>query len=260
MKKILFTLVAFLLALSIVYAASSMYTLNFINAEHSDAYGKAKVSVKMKKGLYDVEIRLQLIDLAKEQGQVYEGWLVDEDSGYKLSMGAFAPSNAGRANYKFKQQMVNFMIYDEIVITRESSNDENPMPNEVVLTTSLDVPLPQNPYNFVANLNSEQEASESDSIATGTGSFIIDTEANTLSYIIDLQNLEGEEMSVHFHGPADLGEDANVIHTLPNGNHKEGVWHYSEPHEADILQGKTYVNVHTTTFPDGEIRGQILPA
>ena len=253
-------MIALLLAISVVYAATSTYTLNFINVDHSDAYGKAKVTSKMKKGLHDVEIRLQLIDLPVVEGKAYEAWLVDSESGNKLSMGAFVPSNSQRANFKFKSQMINFEIYDSILVTRESLGDEDPSEDEVVLTTDLDIPLPQNPYDFQADLDSNQETTGSDSQASGTGTFVIDIEANTLSYIIDIQNLEGEETSAHIHGPANVGESANVIHTLADGNHKEGVWHYPQSRESDILQGKTYVNIHSTEFTDGEIRGQIIPA
>jgi hypothetical protein len=52
--------------------------------------------------------------------------------------------------------------------------------------------------------------------------------------------------------------NAGVLFTLPNGKMINGIWNYSQNREDDILDGKTYVNVHSTKYPDGEIRGQII--
>ena len=60
---------------------------------------------------------------------VLEGWLVDVDSDYKLSIGQF---NTGNNRLHLNQDMVNFGIYDILVITEESLNDENPAPNKPV--------------------------------------------------------------------------------------------------------------------------------
>ena len=38
---------------------------------------------------------------------------------------------------------------------------------------------------------------------------------------------------------------------------KVGTWAYAETDEPNILAGQTYVNIHSTAFPGGEIRGQI---
>jgi hypothetical protein len=93
---------------------------------------------------------------------------------------------------------------------------------------------------------------------TGWGVFSIDTCANTLSYHINLSGaLCGLETAAHIHGTATHGVNAGVLHTLPAGNPKTGTWVYPESVETDLLQGLTYVNIHTDFFPAGAARGQI---
>ena len=41
------------------------------------------------------------------------------------------------------------------------------------------------------------------------------------------------------------------------GSPKIGVFNYSQAQEANILNGLSYVNIHSVNFPNGEIRGQI---
>ena len=52
---------------------------------------------------------------------------------------------------------------------------------------------------------------------------------------------------------------AGVAEALPAGNLKAGTWAYDASEEEGILNGHYYVNVHTNTFPGGEVRGQIVP-
>jgi CHRD domain len=40
----------------------------------------------------------------------------------------------------------------------------------------------------------------------------------------------------------------------------EGSAEITDAQLADIQAGKTYVNIHTAKFPDGEIRGQLAAA
>ena len=70
-------------------------------------------------------------------GMVQEGWLVDMDSGYKLSLGK-ADSHG---ELMFSQSMVNPWIYDAIVITEEPIGDSDPAPNVPVGGILLDTPF-----------------------------------------------------------------------------------------------------------------------
>ncbi|HOX27056.1 MAG TPA: CHRD domain-containing protein [Candidatus Krumholzibacteria bacterium] len=106
-------------------------------------------------------------------------------------------------------------------------------------------------------LSGNQEVPAVTSAAFGGGKIVIDTAANTLSYEIVFGALSAGETAAHIHGPADPGQNAGVAVALPAGNPKIGVWNYQEAQEADILAGRMYVNVHSSTFPGGEIRGQI---
>ncbi len=126
--------------------------------------------------------------------------------------------------------------------------------------TSATIDLGAFGNNFTATLNGAQEVPPTASSATGTGTFTIDTAANTLSFNITFSPLQGgAETGAHIHGPAVAGVNAPIVFSLPPGSPKTGVWNYPEVMEADILAGRMYTNIHSTLFPGGEIRGQILP-
>ncbi len=108
---------------------------------------------------------------------------------------------------------------------------------------------------FAANINGSQVPTNS--IATGNGTFVINTTNNILSFNIEFSGLAGPETAAHIHGPL-LGNPDAILFTLPLGSPKNGSWNYPEAMEADILAGRTYVNIHSTAFPLGEIRGQIV--
>jgi len=97
------------------------------------------------------------------------------------------------------------------------------------------------------------------SAATGRATFAIDTQTNVLSYHVTVKNLEGAEQSAEIRGPTARGSAAAMLHSLSAGNPKVGIWIYDESIEADLLAGRTYVEVATDAHPAGEIRGQIEP-
>ena len=70
-------------------------------------------------------------------GMVLEGWLVDMDTGYKLSLG----KSHDNGKLSFSQQMVNPWIYDAIVMTEEPIGDSNPAPNVPVGGILLEIPF-----------------------------------------------------------------------------------------------------------------------
>jgi len=72
-------------------------------------------------------------------GMILEGWLVDMDSGYKLSLGK---ANS-HGKLMFSQPMVNPWIYDVLVITEEPIGDTNPAPNVPVGGVLLKEPFGQ---------------------------------------------------------------------------------------------------------------------
>ncbi|MEM7165167.1 MAG: CHRD domain-containing protein [Planctomycetota bacterium] len=93
--------------------------------------------------------------------------------------------------------------------------------------------------------------------ALGWGVFNIDVCTNTVTYHIATTGLSSAETAAHIHGLAPHGSNAGVLHALPAGPVKTGTWSYAESLEAFILDGCSYVNIHTVNNPAGEIRGQI---
>jgi len=72
----------------------------------------------------DVRILAEIND-PPSSGMVYEGWLVDPDSDYKLSTGQFNEQND---MLFFAQEIVNPSIYNVLVITAEPIGDTDPSP------------------------------------------------------------------------------------------------------------------------------------
>lgn len=112
-------------------------------------------------------------------------------------------------------------------------------------------------YTFSFTLSGAEEVPPNGSPATGTGLVTIDTDTNQLNYNITFSGLEGTETAAHIHGFAPPGTNAGVLYALPTGNPKIGSITYTEAQEANFLAGLSYVNIHSTVYGGGEIRGQI---
>lgn len=112
---------------------------------------------------------------------------------------------------------------------------------------------------FIATLDGAQETPPTGSPGTGTGSFVLDTSAHTLTFNITFSGLSGAEIAAHIHGPAPKGTPAGVIFGLPAGSPKVGTWTgLTSTQEQQILDNLDYVNIHSTVNGGGEIRGQIV--
>ena len=256
MKKIYFGIGIVLLLIVGVFAAHSERIV-MENLDGSDASGTASIRMGETKNIANIDVKLRLNDMEIEPGEIFEGWLVDEETGYKLSLGSFLPLNSGKALFSFKQDIVNPSIYDMVVVTREPLNDINPNPGEGVLSAEIPGSF-NNTLLLNAKLDGRNEVPKVSTQAEGEGDFVLDIENNTLSFDVVYSGLTTNETGAHIHGFAQEGVNAGVLFALPAGTHKIGVWNYSEDQEAMIIAGLTYVNVHSVEYPNGEIRGQIL--
>jgi len=115
-------------------------------------------------------------------------------------------------------------------------------------------------HQMVCFLSGRQEVPANASPAFGCGVFRVDTDANTVSYRITRSPVTTAEVAAHIHGFSGPGVNSGVVHALPSGELKIGVWNYPEAMENDILNGRCYVNIHSSSLPGGEIRGQIVDA
>ncbi len=96
-------------------------------------------------------------------------------------------------------------------------------------------------------------------VGTLTGTF--DDVTKQLSWSITWSGLIGTPSAMHFHGPALPGLGAGVVvGTGVAGPPVVGSAVLTGAQETDILAGLWYLNLHTTTFGGGEIRGQVSVA
>ncbi len=98
----------------------------------------------------------------------------------------------------------------------------------------------------------------SGSSATGFGCFVLNPD-NTLDFQVTYAGLTAPEIAAHIHGPAPVGLNAAVVFTFALGSPKFGTFGpLTAAQVSDLSHGLYYVNIHSTAFPGGEIRGQIL--
>ncbi len=104
-----------------------------------------------------------------------------------------------------------------------------------------------------------EQATTSDETATGSGSATLSfvDETNMLSWNIVFSGLSGTETLAHFHGPALPGTPAGVEFGLSLGSPKVGMATLAPQQAADLLAGLWYINIHSSRFAGGEIRGQV---
>lgn len=118
-------------------------------------------------------------------------------------------------------------------------------------------------HTITGNATGNQEVPPVVGAGTATLTGTYDTTTNQLVYDISWSGLSGVLVGAHFHGPAAIGAEASIIHSLPitvNGTsgYASGTITIADSTEVHLLTGKIYYNLHTTNNPDGEIRGQVV--
>jgi hypothetical protein len=125
-------------------------------------------------------------------------------------------------------------------------------------------------YDFF--LTGSQQIPSNTSTATGRIEGTYDRRTKVYSYKITWSGLSSAVTGIHIHGLADRGYIAipgtypSGVASAASGNSTATSGTFSSTllvdgmviKEPDFLAGKFYVDIHTTNFPNGEIRGQIL--
>ncbi len=116
--------------------------------------------------------------------------------------------------------------------------------------------------HYSAHLTGDQEVPPVTTAASGTGSFTLDRSRSVLHYLVNVSDIADVKAS-HIHRGR-KGENGPVVFPLYTGSGAFGPGApvgggvgLSSRDLVDLLTGYYYVNVHTTSSPAGEIRGQI---
>lgn len=114
---------------------------------------------------------------------------------------------------------------------------------------------------FYAYLTSAQEVPANASTATGYARIVINESALTINYTVVFNGLAGTQSGAHIHAPAAIGANVGVAIGFPNVGGTSGTITGSAAITAtqisQIRSHLGYVNVHSSAFPGGEIRGQL---
>jgi CHRD domain len=98
----------------------------------------------------------------------------------------------------------------------------------------------------------------------GVAALTYDPASRMVTWKITYSGLSSSTTMSHFHGPAAPGTNAPVLIWLttqgtPPGNPIVGQVTLSPEQAQQFAAGAWYVNVHTTSHPACEIRGQVIP-
>ncbi|HSB29750.1 MAG TPA: PQQ-dependent sugar dehydrogenase [Pyrinomonadaceae bacterium] len=115
---------------------------------------------------------------------------------------------------------------------------------------------------FTATLDGTQETPANPSTAIGTAALLLSPDETTARVSLNFSGLGSAQTAAHIHGPAAVGVPGSILFPLLNGQVSDFEIALVPGQAADLKNGLWYINVHSTNFPNGEIRGQFqsLPA
>jgi hypothetical protein len=116
------------------------------------------------------------------------------------------------------------------------------------------------PIQFYTDLSADEESAITDSPGKGHIEFVLERKTLKLSWKLTYANLTSPPTSVSLHGPQTPGGNAGVVVNLsPKGvtNPLEGEAIINDGILAYLMSDRLYVNLFTTKYKDGELRGQL---
>jgi uncharacterized repeat protein (TIGR01451 family) len=109
---------------------------------------------------------------------------------------------------------------------------------------------------FTATLTASQETPPNNSTATGRATLLLSSDEKTARVSLTFAGLSSGQTDAHIHGPATPGVSAPAIFPLPLGQVSDFAIALTSSQVQDLKNGLFYINVHSSNFPTGEIRGQ----
>jgi CHRD domain len=113
-----------------------------------------------------------------------------------------------------------------------------------------------------ATLGGAYEVPPTQSRGSGYFEAVYRPSTKVLEYRLNLVGLSGPITGGSLHGPARPGDNAQPVAPINIPIYDHTIWDgvtLTEEQAGQVLAGQWYVSVTTLQYPDGEIRGQILP-
>ncbi|HRH33012.1 MAG TPA: CHRD domain-containing protein [bacterium] len=249
---------------SFIWTTSPKFSGYLPNSIANKVKVKSNIQVSAISGpTYKVSVNLGFENLAAETKlYVYQAWLIDSETGYRISIGSTVRKNNGTGNMSFTQYMSYPKIFDTLEVTKELIFDLNPAPSaEIAYRTDLNIPAftelaykttlsSKNVYPPISNTNKG-----------GTGRFIIHTRNNTMKYEIKLKNISTNGRVIGLYGPAQPGAVGPLVTELAIDTNNRGEWRYEASiDEEKLINGEYYIEVKVSGAA-GNVsvtRGQIV--
>lgn len=114
---------------------------------------------------------------------------------------------------------------------------------------------------FSTELSGAAQVPANPSKGTGMVSATYDADSKLLSWSGRYTGTTGQPIAMHFHGPADADKNGPIVVNFEKFvSPFEGKATLTDQQAADLLAGKWYANLHTPSYPGGELRGQMVRA
>ena len=137
--------------------------------------------------------------------------------------------------------------------------------NGIALVEIYDLDQPPQADGSTLYITQMRPQGAATSHGSGTSTIRLSKDETYAIITVEYSNLTGPITGMHIHGPADPGQSGGILFDIdsaipqPDGTY---IWVFAQTGTntiADIVNalksGRTYVNVHTATYPTGEING-----
>lgn len=116
------------------------------------------------------------------------------------------------------------------------------------------------PIYFGANMSDAPQRLPTYSPGVGRADFVLERDTLKLSWTVTFEDLTTEPVGLHLHGPVPAEGTAPVMFDLASDGFRspvEGEKILTEGEVAYLVQSQVYINLHTTQYPEGELRGPV---
>lgn len=122
-------------------------------------------------------------------------------------------------------------------------------------TLSCDLASVYKPIVFEASLSGVEQVPANKSRGKGSATLVLDGNESTASLTVKIDDLAGTSVSSYLHTPSRPGSNSIPVMQLSGETIKINI----KPEEAkDLKAGLVYINVTSTKYESGELRGQFF--